>query len=496
MSLRLPQLNCQEKSLSCPVNGNTFPGKLWKLVNDVNYESIRWSSCGTTVIVDPHQFKEEVLRIGEYSIFKTQNFSSFVRQLNLYGFRKLATTASVKFVEFNLKHESYSRPLHCFAHVFFVQHRPDLLAKVRRTTSVTKHAKRRSRFDNESYFCGQYGNTFKILSRYGPNAASSNVGHSQLTSSNYFIQPVSVTLESSGQYLYETDTSDTTSSSHLQSSFYTSASDSECSDIDNNADNKSSNSSGLFNRSSANVLWGQGQQSTCLSAEEDSPQASQQLTRIAKAEKGPTGHERSPEGAVSFPTCFYDTHGRLQKFVVVQQSPKLGVFPRNLSATPPSGTVTSTGVSPTTPAEGFSYCKPIEAEQNLYDYHQVVDYSSAQFPYTAGYTVPFMSDFVYFPNSAPPENMMSAAYHPSDPVATSNSATPSPSNDCTDDEDEDDVNTGKFQKVVVKQAVDRAPQTYYHFEEEEEEDTGRPRGDPSCISCWEGDCRVHDVDQE
>lgn len=62
--------------------------KLWKMVNDSQCNDlISWSDNGTSfIIIDPAKFSQE---LSKY--FKHNNLSSFIRQLNMYGFRKVAT---------------------------------------------------------------------------------------------------------------------------------------------------------------------------------------------------------------------------------------------------------------------------------------------------------------------------------------------------------------------------------------------------------------------
>lgn len=62
--------------------------KLWKLVNDSQCDDlICWSENGQSfIILDPPRFSKE---LSKY--FKHNNISSFIRQLNMYGFRKVAT---------------------------------------------------------------------------------------------------------------------------------------------------------------------------------------------------------------------------------------------------------------------------------------------------------------------------------------------------------------------------------------------------------------------
>ena len=69
------------------VHPATFVTKLYLMVDDVTTNSyIRWGPDGTTFIVFyPEEFAREILP----RCFKHNNFSSFVRQLNMYGFHKV-----------------------------------------------------------------------------------------------------------------------------------------------------------------------------------------------------------------------------------------------------------------------------------------------------------------------------------------------------------------------------------------------------------------------
>lgn len=63
-----------------------FLSKLWKLVEDSKYNSlISWSKDGKSFIIhDQTRFSRELLPL----YFKHNNMASFIRQLNMYGFRK------------------------------------------------------------------------------------------------------------------------------------------------------------------------------------------------------------------------------------------------------------------------------------------------------------------------------------------------------------------------------------------------------------------------
>lgn len=94
-----------------------FLTKTYAMVNDASSASIiSWSPDGTSFVVwQPAEFSRDVL--PQY--FKHNNFSSFVRQLNVYGFRKVHTDRWQ------------------FAHWNFRRGKPELLVKIQRRKSNT-----------------------------------------------------------------------------------------------------------------------------------------------------------------------------------------------------------------------------------------------------------------------------------------------------------------------------------------------------------------------
>ncbi|WFC99068.1 Heat shock transcription factor [Malassezia yamatoensis] len=106
-----------------------FLNKLRSMVDDPNTdEFIRWSPAGDTFLVPNHvRFGDEVLP----RFFKHNNFSSFVRQLNMYGFHKVPHLQQGA-----LKHDQPSQnELWEFSNPCFHRDQPELLSRVQRKRS-------------------------------------------------------------------------------------------------------------------------------------------------------------------------------------------------------------------------------------------------------------------------------------------------------------------------------------------------------------------------
>ncbi|GFW73847.1 heat shock factor protein 2 [Trichonephila clavipes] len=93
-----------------------FPEKLWLIVNDCETGAIGWGFNGETITLEYERFQEEYLD-KNVGFFKTSNIASFVRQLNLYGFRKC---------------NRFNEDKHEFKHPLFMKGRKDLLEYVKR----------------------------------------------------------------------------------------------------------------------------------------------------------------------------------------------------------------------------------------------------------------------------------------------------------------------------------------------------------------------------
>ncbi|ODV89881.1 hypothetical protein CANCADRAFT_19045, partial [Tortispora caseinolytica NRRL Y-17796] len=81
-----------KKTSAQPKARPAFVVKLWSMVNDPeNSKYMHWTDDGTAFIVTGReQFEKSVLP----KYFKHSNFSSFVRQLNMYGWHKVQDVTS------------------------------------------------------------------------------------------------------------------------------------------------------------------------------------------------------------------------------------------------------------------------------------------------------------------------------------------------------------------------------------------------------------------
>ncbi|XP_053314991.1 heat shock factor protein 2 [Spea bombifrons] len=110
-------------------NVPAFLSKLWTLVEDTDTnEFITWSQNGQSFLVlDEQRFAKEILP----KYFKHNNMASFVRQLNMYGFRK------VVHVDSGIVKQERDGPVE-FQHPFFVQGQDELLENIKRKVSSTR----------------------------------------------------------------------------------------------------------------------------------------------------------------------------------------------------------------------------------------------------------------------------------------------------------------------------------------------------------------------
>jgi len=115
-------------------NLNRFIAKLYRIINS-DEPTVRWVPGGQKfLILDPKKFSQTVLP----KYFKHSKFTSFVRQLNFYGFHKkrIITSDLVN----NENADATNAVLAdlgnavCFQHEFFQENQPKLLLRIQRTT--------------------------------------------------------------------------------------------------------------------------------------------------------------------------------------------------------------------------------------------------------------------------------------------------------------------------------------------------------------------------
>jgi HSF-type DNA-binding len=102
-----------------------FLRKTFDLISSCDSSLAGWSRSGETFIIkDPERFASEVIPV----FFKHSKFSSFVRQLNFYGFRKVKSAAPLD------DHSADSSQWWEFKHDSFLREQPHLLSEIKRAT--------------------------------------------------------------------------------------------------------------------------------------------------------------------------------------------------------------------------------------------------------------------------------------------------------------------------------------------------------------------------
>ena len=112
---------------------NQIPGfllKLYALINEPKHqEYVSWSANEKSFVIrDQEKFSEHVLPL----YYKHNKMSSFVRQLNLYGFKKVLTFSQ----ENNALHVLHNSIE--FQHSFFIKNKIELLSKIKRKSVPLK----------------------------------------------------------------------------------------------------------------------------------------------------------------------------------------------------------------------------------------------------------------------------------------------------------------------------------------------------------------------
>ncbi|XP_029703776.1 uncharacterized protein isoform X1 [Takifugu rubripes] len=109
---------------------NLFPAKLWNLVNHPEVTAIVWDSKGECIEINQELLEKQILSPSTNTLtgcpsFKSISFSSFIRQLYAYGFKKA-------------EHCKRYLVIHHYLHPLFKKNKPELLSLMGRLATKTR----------------------------------------------------------------------------------------------------------------------------------------------------------------------------------------------------------------------------------------------------------------------------------------------------------------------------------------------------------------------
>lgn len=99
-----------------------FQYKLYRLVTE-GRSGVTWNNVGDSIYIDVPKFKKFLSRANSFC--KSKNVTSFIRQLNLYGFKIVID------LDEDDKH-AHNKNLKEYSNTYFLRGRPDLLSKITR----------------------------------------------------------------------------------------------------------------------------------------------------------------------------------------------------------------------------------------------------------------------------------------------------------------------------------------------------------------------------
>lgn len=129
----LSSIQKKKKEPQGPKTRPAFVMKIWSMVNDpANNDYIRWSEDGQSFkVVHREEFMKKVLP----KYFKHNNFASFVRQLNMYGWHKVQDISSG-----SMKEDRGPEEMLQFKNPYFIRGREDLLDKIIRNKAGSQES--------------------------------------------------------------------------------------------------------------------------------------------------------------------------------------------------------------------------------------------------------------------------------------------------------------------------------------------------------------------
>ena len=124
----------KRKEASSSKTRPAFVMKIWSMVNDpANHDYIRWNDNGKTFQVF---HREEFMKLILPKYFKHNNFASFVRQLNMYGWHKVQDISNGTLN----KDDKSNDEIWQFENPYFIRGREDLLDKIVRNKTISQES--------------------------------------------------------------------------------------------------------------------------------------------------------------------------------------------------------------------------------------------------------------------------------------------------------------------------------------------------------------------
>ena len=104
-----------------------FPFKMWDLINDPSSECVHWNNAGDKIVIQVPEFVDKFL---PSETFTTRYYPSFIRQLNIYGFKKFRGTEGAESLTI--------RKVDVFHHEYFKRGQDVLVKLIKRCVKTGK----------------------------------------------------------------------------------------------------------------------------------------------------------------------------------------------------------------------------------------------------------------------------------------------------------------------------------------------------------------------